>query len=275
MSVHVDVTYKHNRSSAQPHYVSNEEVQHLAADVRRQIGCAGPDCLRATPRHLLGIEGMRANGVRLDICWTVDYPVTNERDEPVLGVCEYDHRGMPDTALISVNPQLTEGNESLLIGTLAHELGHAIFEVPGWRTSCRNDSLPGLFSEGATRVYRTVTPDEEHLSRKASKGDFAEWRSNEFMGSLIVPREHLEDRLRYHASRCGLPLESRRTKDLLSSFGFRSSPRIASNLEPSRFALPMGFVIVNLANEFGVSVKFIRVRLMRYGLATEEQLGVT
>lgn len=273
MSVHVDVAYRHNPLNAEPHYVSNDEVQRLAGDVRRQIGRAGLDSLRLTPRQLLGIDGIRANGVGLDLCWTVDHPVTNEREEPVLGVCEYDHRGMPDTALISVNPELTEGNEGLLVGTLAHELGHAIFDVPGWRTSCRNDNLPGLFSDATARIYRAVTPDEDHLTRKASKRDFAEWRANEFMGSLIVPREQLAARWRHHANLCGVPLQGNRSDDLLSPHGAGTSLCHASDLDPARFALPLTLSLCNLANEFGVSIKFIRVRLLRYGLATEAQLG--
>lgn len=119
-----------------------------------------------------------------------------------------------------------------------------------------------------------VTPDEEHLSRKANKRDFAEWRANEFMGSLIVPRRQLGERLRYHARRYGIPLQSSGTRDLLDSFGVPSSFCIAPSFEPTRFAVPLGLLIANLAHEFGVSVKFIRVRLMRYGLATEKQLGV-
>jgi hypothetical protein len=79
--------------------------------------------------------------------WSTDYPVTNERGEAVLGVCEYDHRGMPDTALISVNPDLTRDNDGLLLGTLAHELGHAIFDVPGWRTMSCQTGLFGLVDD--------------------------------------------------------------------------------------------------------------------------------
>ena len=128
----VSVRYRCQAGTAKPLYLNNDDVRNVAADLRRQLQSATDGCWM-TPGRLLQIETIRANDVALDVVWSTDYPVTNERGEPVLGVCEYDHRGMPDTALISVNPELTGDNKGLLLGTLAHELGHAIFDAPGWR----------------------------------------------------------------------------------------------------------------------------------------------
>ncbi len=111
----VDVRYRYQTITAKPLYISNDDVRRVAADVRGQsVQRRGGRMARLGTRHC-------DRG-----CWSTDYPVTNEQDEAVLGVCEYDHRGMPDTALISVNPHLTRDNDGLLLGTLAHELGHAI-----------------------------------------------------------------------------------------------------------------------------------------------------
>jgi Zn-dependent peptidase ImmA (M78 family) len=181
---------------------------------------------------------------------------------------------MPDTALISVNPDLTRDNDGLLLGTLAHELGHAIFDVPAWRTvSCQN-TLPGLLGEPIHRVFRAVTTDEQHLTgsvRKAGERDFGEWRANEFMGSLLVPRDLLAARLRHHAPAIGIPLEARPAPGLLASVAAAS--RLADAVD-RRFAFAISILLHRLAEDFGVSLKFIQVRLLRYGLATGEQLGM-
>lgn len=100
----VDVRYRHQAATAKPLYVTNDEVRSVAGHVRAQLLPAA-DAHRLTSDALLAIATIRANDVRLDVCWSTEHPVTNEQGEPVLGVCEYDHRGMPDTALISVNPR--------------------------------------------------------------------------------------------------------------------------------------------------------------------------
>jgi hypothetical protein len=270
----VDVWYRSQAMTAKPLYVSNDDVRRVAADVRGQLVSA-VDGYRLTRDHLLAIERIQANGVRLEVCWSTDYPVTNEQDEAVLGVCEYDHRGMPDTALISVNPDLTRDNDGLLLGTLAHELGHAIFDVPAWRTvSCQN-TLPGLLGESIHRVFRAVTTDEAHLTssvRKAGERDFGEWRANEFMGSLLVPRDLLAARLQHHAQAMGIPLETHPAPGLLASVA--AAFRLAASVDRRRSAFAISILLHRLAADFGVSLKFIQVRLLRYGLATSEQLGV-
>lgn len=268
----VEVRYRHQPATAKPHFVSNDDVRRIAADVRRQIGCGDADRLRR--EHLLGIGAIRANGIHLGVCWSVDHPVTDDRGAAVLGVCEYDHRGLPDTALISVNPVLAGDGDGLLLGTLAHELGHAIFDVPGWRTMAGQQSLPGLLGDEIQRVYRAVTTDEDHLTgpaRKAGERDFVEWRANEFMGSLLVPRRRLGCRLRHHAARLQIPVEKITCADLLAS---ASEVRIAGRVDAGRFDLALNMLLTELADDFGVSLKFVRVRLVRYGLATGEQLGM-
>ena len=94
------------------------------------------------------------------------------------------------------------------MSTLAHETGHAIFDAPGWIVDAAKG--PGLFDDPdapARAAYRTTTRDGEHLARATpanggvrapgpgvpagSDEYFAELRANEFMGSLLVPRQRL------------------------------------------------------------------------------------
>ena len=269
----VSVRYRCQAGTAKPLYLNNDDVRSVAADVRRQLQSATDGCWMTAGR-LLQIETIRANDdAALDVVWSTDYPVTNERGEPVLGVCEYDHRGMPDTALISVNPELTGDNKGLLLGTLAHELGHAIFDAPGWRMISCQSGLPGLFSEPIHRVFRTVTVDEDHLSGsqpKAAGRQFGEWRANEFMGALLVPRDLLAERLRHHADVIGIPLEADPGQMPLSG----GVTRIAAEVDCGRYSFKTAVLLNNLAEDFGVSLTFIRVRLLRYGLVADAQLGM-
>jgi len=129
--------------------------------------------------------------------------------------------------------------------------------------------LPGL-DEPIHRVFRRVTVSEEHLIavRKAGERDFCEWRANEFMGSLLVPRDLLAARLRHHAEALGIPLEGDPRQDL-SGNGFA----IAADVDRGRYDVEIAVLLSNLAGDFGVSPRFIEVRLLRYGLAIDVQLG--
>jgi hypothetical protein len=272
---HLHVRYRHQAATAKPYYLNNEDVRSVAADVRHQLAPA-VDRYRLTGETLLQIEAIRVNNACLDVCWSKDHPVTNERGEPVLGVCEYDHRGVPDAALISVNPDLTRDKEGLLLGTLAHELGHAIFDVPGWRAIACQTGLPGWMErEPVHRVFQAVSVDEGHLTgagRKAGDRDFGEWRANEFMGSLLVPRDLLAARLRHHAERIAIPLKVEPEPGLIPLV--KESPAIAAYVDRVRFGSKIVILLNNLAADFGVSPRFIQIRLLRYGLATNAQLGL-
>ncbi len=109
---------------------------------------------------------------------------------------------------MSVSPVGENASEALVLSTLAHETGHAIFDAPGWIVAAGQG--PGLFDDPgapAHTAYRTTTRDGEHLARATpanggvqehspgvtvrSDEYFAELRANEFMGSLLVPRQRL------------------------------------------------------------------------------------
>lgn len=118
-----------------------------------------------------------------------------------------------------------------------------------------------------------MTVSEEHLIavRKAGERDFCEWRANEFMGSLLVPRDLLAARLRHHAEALGIPLEGDPRQGLML-FSARVFA-IAADVDRGRYDVEIAILLSNLADDFGVSLRFIEVRLLRYGLATDAQLG--
>jgi hypothetical protein len=268
---HLRVRYRHQ--AAKPFYLNNDEVRSVAAAVRRQLPAAA-DGYRLTGETLLQIETIEINSACLDVCWSTGYPVSDARGDPVLGVCEYDHRGMPDTALISVNSELTRGKGGLLLGTLAHELAHAIFDVPGWQVMACQSGMPGSRDEAIHRVFRAVTVTAGSLAPfvgKAGDRAFGEWRANEFMGALLVPRDLLAVRLRHHAARIGIPCAAEHGRIALPQEG----PPIAAPGEPAgasgRFGVKTAILLSKLAADFGVSPRFIQIRLLRYGLATTPQ----
>ena len=61
----VDVWYRYQAITAKPLYISNDDVRRVAADVRGQLVSA-VDSYRLTRDHLLAIERIQANGVRLE-----------------------------------------------------------------------------------------------------------------------------------------------------------------------------------------------------------------
>ena len=256
-----------------PRFVSNDDIQRLAQDVRRQIGCANK--LRIGPDDLFAITEVSANGVRYQLCWSVDGPVTNERGEPVLGLCEYDPEGLPDTALIFANPDAVAGTDGLLISTLAHEFGHGLFDAPGWIVAAQTMALPGLFASGAHQRFRSETPDEQHLGQKRPKQqapDFPEWRANEFMGSVLVPRELLVPLVKTAAAAMKLPIEEITPATSLLPVKSAGNIRIGRGLKSKDRILGLPSLITVLASEFGVSRRFMEVRLLRYGVIGEPQL---
>ena len=275
MDHRLDVAYRHCKTTGKPLFVSNDVIQRLALGTRRQIGRG--EIARTTADDLLSITEIRANGIRYEVSWCIDAPVSNEEGVPVLGLCEYDPEGLPNTALIFANPEAIEQNNTLLISTLAHELGHGIFEAPGWIVASQTDPLPGLLAPADQRMFRTVTPDEEHLTSKEKKANgkpnFAEWRANEFMGSFLVPRETLTGALRDCAETMKIPMEDSSSSSALVPMADQIGVRIASTLGVQDRAFKIPVLINALADVFGVSRRFIQVRLLRYGLIQEALLG--
>lgn len=136
-----------------PSYIKNSEIEGIAVLARQQLVDAAADAISLAT--LSAISGLKINGVVFDLFVGTGDVVHDERGNPVLGICEYDP-GVPDTAMVSVSPVGVNASEELVLSTLGHELGHAIFDAPGWIVDASKG--PGLFdepSDAARRAYRT------------------------------------------------------------------------------------------------------------------------
>ena len=174
-----------------PLHIKHIEVERIAATARQQLVADSIDAVSFDA--LRQISGLKINGIDFALEVSTDYAVHDEQGNHVFGVCEFDP-AMPDAAMVSISPVGESLSELLALSTLAHELGHAVFDAPGWVV--QGSKGPGLFDDiepTMQRAYRTTTPDSEHLSKSLSakpttEEHFAELRANEFMGSLLVPR---------------------------------------------------------------------------------------
>ncbi|UZG45582.1 hypothetical protein [Caldimonas thermodepolymerans] len=264
-----------------PLFIKNSEIEGIAVLVRQQLVDAATD---AIPLAVLSdISGLKINGVVFDLFVGTGDVVHDEDGNPVLGICEYDP-GVPDTAMVSVSPVGEHASEELVLSTLGHEIGHAIFDAPGWIVDASKG--PGLFddpSDAARRAYRTTTRDVEHLAKVPAVNEgsatsaasipghtpkdlyFAELRANEFMGSLLVPRQRLNLAVEELAPKHGVTIHR--------------SPSLDPELPGQSLHLTadgdLGFFDMEcfqraLATRFGVNRRFIEVRMERYGLLRPE-----
>ena len=267
----LNINYRHC-SRMRPSFLKNAEIEALAAQIRQQL--VDPDTDAISLQVLSSIDGLKINGVAFDLFVGTEGVVHDEDGNPVLGICEYDP-GVPDTAMVSVSPASSPASEALVLSTLGHELGHAIFDAPSWIVDASKG--PGLFddpTEYGRKAYRTTTRDGEHLA-KAAAGDvsaparagssqlksdeyFAELRANEFMGSLLVPRQRLTQRVEEQAAEYEVTLQRRPSLDPEWP---GTSLTISADDENGLLELQR-----SLARCFGVNPRFIQVRMERYGL---------
>jgi hypothetical protein len=191
--------------------------------------------------------------------WDFENVVHDENGVPVIGVCEHDPE-TPDQVMISLNSEVVADHAELERSTALHEFGHAVFDMPAavkaerqYRLSLGGE-LPGR------RVYRIITPGEEHLRSSRFIGgpmDWREFRANEFMGAFLAPADLLHRSLVRLANAAGFPTVFR------SHLGKEGFPAIdCRKLDGADLQV----VIDVLADEFGLSSEFIWVRLHKYQL---------
>lgn len=251
-----------------PRYLKNSAVETVAREARAQLLPPGADAL--TLAQLAALSDLTINGLPYQLWVSLDHPVTDEDGLPVLGLCEFDPDCGEDAVSVLISPVGEQLTPELALSTFAHELGHAIFDAPAWLIAAKQG--PGLFDDldgGQRRAYRTATPDAEHLGATTLPQNtalekeirIAEFRANEFMGSLLVPRDRLVELAVARAPDFDVGIER---DGGLSDELHAATPR---PIEQGAF----GFVgMENLQRElaaaFGVNPKFIRVRMERYGL---------
>ena len=256
-----------------PRYIKHSEVEGIAVLARQQLVDANTDAISLSV--LRDISSLKINGIQFNLWVDTEHAVNDEQGNPVLGVCEFDPEASPDATMLSVSPVSETASEELVLSTFAHELGHAIFDAPSWIAAAAQG--PGLFddpAELARKAYRTTTRDAEHLAKQPEPSaarnselvrnvHFAELRANEFMGSLLVPRQHLYRAVETLAPKHGVTIHR--------------SPSLDPELPGTTMRLTadgdIGFFDMEclqraLAKRFGVHRRFIQVRMERYGLLT-------
>lgn len=214
-------------------------IRAVAAQVRRQIPREADSLALDLPALLGACRSVEVNGLRLAVSWEFGRSLQDQHGEPVLGFCDIDP-DEPGWAYLAVNGPMTAHRPDLALSTAAHELGHLLFDVPA------------ALARGEHR-YHAVANSPRALDRM---GRGAEARANEFMGALLAPPVPLHTRLLAHARGEGLRLCRGPHQ------GRPASPIIAAGNR----ADALGGVLAALAADFGVSERFIAVRLSRYGL---------
>lgn len=186
------------------------------------------------------------NGGVARIMWDIDHAVHDEEGRPALGACEHDP-DVPRTVLISLNRELLVDQPALMRSTAAHELGHAIFD------------MPSAFGRNARRVFRTMTTPA--IARPGAPINWAEWRADEFMGAFLVPPDRLWHAVARQAGLQGLPFRWRANG--------RRAPHPIIEVDPADPAL--NCLTDDLAETFGVSPAFMAVRLRKAGAVLTAQ----
>ncbi len=237
----VVLNYPCCESTKRPRPMTAPGIWQLARTAREQlfgrviVEAIGADELMRRCRRF------RVNGVLFAAIWESDGSLTDQAGQPALGLCDYDE-ACPEQIMISINNGLLEGHPHVAASTAAHEIGHAVFDLPANVHSSRMKTKAA--------PDRGIRPDS--VSSESGTMDWAEFRANEFMGGFMVPPRLLHKRLLAHAGDAGLPLVG------------RSDHHGVSGLPVVRIVISA--VIDLLAEEFGVSPEFIGVRLAKYRL---------
>ncbi|WP_137179244.1 ImmA/IrrE family metallo-endopeptidase [Roseomonas sp. AR75] len=214
-------------------------IRAVAAQVRRQILADGGGTAVELPLLLAASREIEVNGCRLSVSWDFGRELRDEFGGPVLGLCDTDPHE-PGWAYLAVDGPSLAHRPDLALSTAAHEVGHLVFDVPA------------ALARGERR-YRAVARSAEALDRL---GRGAEARANEFMGALLTPPVALHTRLLALARSEGLRLTRGANQ------GRPGSPIVAAGNAPDALA----GIVAALAGDFGVSERFVAVRLSRYGL---------
>lgn len=234
------VNYRHSSFSGEPEQLNPQEIWAVGRQLRSQME---PDSLtRALDFSGLEdrISGMNVNGVAYDVAWDLDHEVFNQANKPVMGVTEYDGN-VPDCVMVAINgPQLSSVS-NLLRSTIAHELGHVIFDAPRWIRLGPAPSPAFLVGEQSS----------------VGKYDPREVRANEFMGGLLTPPALLRVDFMRAARRYRLKPSSRPSCVITGAAAYDGFAQDAEATQETVFSL---------AEIYGVSESFMRVRLDRYDL---------
>lgn len=254
---------------ARPKFLKSSDIEQVALEVRRQLGAESR--ARLELNELAGIDRLRVNGVDYAVWTDIDHVVHDEGGAEVLGVFEFTPESSLDAVSISVSPVSETLRAEVVLSSLAHELGHGIFDAPPLLVRAHT---PSLFDNDPAhvRAFRAVTDTPAHLhGQDAALPDhvrLAEWRANEFMGLLLAPRDLLVDCVTAEATRCAVEIKYQPSLCGPSAQGF---PELVVSEFEATVSLPE--ITRAVAPVFGVTPKFIAVRMKKYGLIKEDALS--
>lgn len=235
----LSLSYPHDPTSKAPHPLAADTVWSVASQLRQAVPrrdgpwALDPKDLAATATRL------EINRSGVEVHWDFAHAVHDEDRRPVLGICETDPSA-PGIALVSINATMLADRPELLLSTLAHELGHVVFDVPA-------------ATRQSARRYRSVTSGPHSFDGATVR---EERRANEFMGALLAPPVSLHLRLVKHA-------RSEKLRMVNAPHRGRVGCRVLAHDTPPE---ALAGVVAALAGDFGVSDRFIAVRLQRYRL---------
>jgi hypothetical protein len=226
--------------SGAPKRLSAEAIRTLASDLRQQL--LGYAAKPFDPGELFRRAArLCVNGRHIRIAWDAAHAVHDRSGEPVLGVCEHDPQE-PTMVMISLNAALLGKQPELMRSTAAHELGHAIFD------------MPAAMAKGISRTFHS----SQIATADSASSDWPEWRAGEFMGGFLTPRRQLTRSFTRQASLLGLPLRWRGDRDVPRPF--MATGEVGGSA--------IDAITSALAEEIGLSEAFIAVRLQKYQLVT-------
>lgn len=248
------LSYPHNTATGAPACLEAPHIWSVATAMRRAL--FGDITVHGVSADTLAgaATGLVVNGREVHLTWDVEHPVHDDDGVPVMGVCESD-ADCPGQAFVSINGPLLANTPDLAASTAAHELGHAVFDIPAT-----------LSGQGQPcRAYRHAVRAEGQLETARAQRDvfWSEYRANEFMGALLAPPVLLHRQLLRLATEEGLRRGHRPNR------GRRGLPVVLASAHSDT----MSGIVAALAGDFGVSERFIRVRLDRYQLVADGPAG--
>lgn len=233
------VNYPHDDRSFEPRNMRAPTIWSHAAAVRRQLDLRANRPQLDLDRLIDRCSHLLINGREVQTHWECDHRIHDEEAVEVLGATEFDP-ACPGAVMVYVNGVLIDQQTALLRSTACHELAHVIYDAPAW-LECRHPTPRRL-------QYRVQPP-----RHRGGEVDWREWRANEFMGALLVPPDQLHkmfvkqataNEFRFIGAAGRLPVVDQASTD------------------PDR----IDAILEELGEWFGVSAKFVEVRIKKYGL---------
>jgi hypothetical protein len=234
----ITASYRHSKFTAVPDRLTPAEVWAVARSVRSQLTEDRFERQLSLVDVAKRVSQLEVNGVAFEVAWDLEHRVLNPAGKEVMAVTEYD-KASPDCVLVSVNGPMLENADTLLRSTIAHELGHLVFDAPSWV------------------LIPPAAPVRSGFAALGTSRDPRELRANEFMGALLVPPSLLRVDLQRQAKRHRFAPSPRPSTIITGAPSYDGSSLDADAVEEVIFAL---------AERYAVSESFLRVRLDRYDL---------